>query len=347
MIIFDELQKPLKHGGDLAAAHQKYDIGELRWLDMSTGISPWAPPIPCLSEQVWRELPPKSDELLAAAAVYYQVPQQTIYATPGSQLPIRLIPQILAKGRVAIPELGYQEHDRSWQLAGHSVLKYQDQTQLAELINSKQVSHAVVINPNNPSGEVMERELLIELAQKLDGLMVVDEAFMDVFTQHDRNILGASNNPPDNVLVLRSLGKFFGLGGLRIGFLLGQNEIASNINAFLQPWAISHASIVIATQVLRDFDWQQKQSERIWQIANEFEQVLNALSARLLGKSIVKNTGLFLTVFGGAEGISELHHKLAWQGIWTRLHNAGDSKAWSRFSLPNDLAEFEKRITAL
>ena len=62
---------PLKHGGDLHQAVDKYGLPLDQWLDMSTGISPWAYPVRSLSDEVWHSLPPKDGDLLEMASQYY------------------------------------------------------------------------------------------------------------------------------------------------------------------------------------------------------------------------------------------------------------------------------------
>ena len=89
---------------------------------------------------------------------------------------------------------------------------------------------AVVVNPNNPDGRVVERAALLELAKKLagrGGLLVVDEAFMDVGPV-GQSLADDVENP--GLVVLRSFGKFFGLAGVRLGFALAEQRLAARIS---------------------------------------------------------------------------------------------------------------------
>jgi len=268
----------LQHGGNLNDAAKMYGIELDQWLDLSTGISPWAWPIPTLSESVWQTLPPTDlSELLRAAADFYQCPAKPLTTdqltvAPGSQLLIRLLPHISCidsanktePRRVALPLLGYQEHALSWHMAGFELVFYQDTSQLNALIQQKTVEHAVIINPNNPSTELIEPAKINHWAEQLPGLIIVDEAFIDLQPRLSANQY--LNNKNSNLVVLRSLGKFFGLAGLRIGFIFSNNkQLIKQFNALLHPWSINHAALIIAKDALNDLHWHELQRQRITQ----------------------------------------------------------------------------------
>lgn len=321
------------------------------WLDLSTGISPWAWPVPDLPSSVWHQLPPPNTALLTAAAQYYKVDIGCIVATPGSQLPIRLIPQLLSPAKVAIPTLGYQEHARSWQLANHELVYYSSTEQLLHFLSQKTIEHAVIINPNNPSTELIPQETMIQIEAQTPGIVVLDEAFIDACAS-----LTPSEEPDHwlyesglskNTIRLRSLGKFFGLAGLRVGFAIGKHEILEQLDSLLQPWPISHASLIIAESALSDSLWQEQQVQKIAAQSKRFSQVLEKLIDKRLTHFEIKHAGLFSTVFAEQTELFTLHQQLAQLGIWTRLHNLGDSPAWLRFGLPQDIKQFCKQSQSL
>ncbi len=336
-----------KHGGNLGDAIGQYNIAREQWLDLSTGVSPWAWPIPKLAEHVWTDLPPSTNELLISASNYYRCEREHIIASPGSQLIARLIPQQIETSNVAIPVLGYQEHRHSWELAGHTIHFYQSTSELNTLIDSKKVEHAVVINPNNPTGELITAVNIDRIAKKLSGLLIVDEAFMDIHeynqiqtnesnesdTTPDSTIESAIAHPHDNQIVLRSVGKFFGLAGLRVGFAVGKHPIIKTLEAILEPWSLNHASQLIATKMLNDTVWQQSQALKIKSESKHFENIIRGFSHITLNNFHISNGGLFITLFANKKSLQQTHRLLAEYGIWTRLHNPDDQQAWLRFSL--------------
>lgn len=329
------------HGGNLTAAINKYTIPFEKWMDMSTGISPWGYPIAAISSQLWQQLPPPTERLVAAAKRYYGTNNQKLAITPGSQLAIRLIPQQLPAASVAIPELGYQEHRHSWQLANHKVLYYSSFEQLDEYIRTEQAQHAVVINPNNPTGERFSLHQLDSLLSNISGVLLIDEAFGDLKPE-----CSALNLESPNTVTLKSIGKFFGLAGARVGFAFGSHQVVEDLNVLCDPWSISGPSIVMATLALEDDDWQQEQRDRINFETQRFQPYLRALATEFDLETTV-NASLFHTLFGAKRNIDKLHQSLAMAGIWTRSYNFDDSAYWLRFSLPKDRLLFEERIKKL
>ena len=210
-----EISVALKHGGDLSEASEVFGIPKDQWIDLSTGISPWSWPVPEVPESVWRALPDACDGLEEAAANYYGCDPGVLLAVPGSQYALQHIPFHIDRGRVAIPARGYAEHRAAWLNAGHEVVDYKNAEQLAQLAAGHEVQHAVVINPNNPTGEMVGSQQLMAMQQQLHsvgGWMIVDEAFVDALPGNSL----VSECPQSGLVVLRSVGKFFGLAGLRL-----------------------------------------------------------------------------------------------------------------------------------
>jgi len=121
------------------------------WLDLSTGINPVPYPVDALADADWTRLPARDSEqaLLAAAAKRYGVRDAaTMVAAPGTQALIQLLPRLVPKSRVAILGPTYEEHEVCWARHGHEVAVVDDIAQAAgaEVI--------VVVNPNNPTGEL-------------------------------------------------------------------------------------------------------------------------------------------------------------------------------------------------
>lgn len=250
----------LIHGGNLGLASREFGIPLPDWIDLSTGISPWSWPVPALPEAVWQRLPEEDDDLLASAADYYRCTPDTLLAVPGSQYAIRQLPSLLAAATVALPLWGYREHHHAWQLAGHSAVSYRDIHHLHQLVNAGTVTHAVVINPNNPTTALIHRPVLENLATLLTrrgGLLVVDEAFMDPHPQQS-----LIPQRPAGVVVLRSVGKFFGLAGLRLGFVVADPALIQQLGSGMNPWSVSHPARWIGSRALADRAWQQQQRQR-------------------------------------------------------------------------------------
>lgn len=311
----------MKHGGALRAAADRYDIAEGDWLDLSTGIAPWSWPVPPIPADVWSRLPETDDGLIAAAADYYGCPPNRLAALPGSQFAIRELPRRCAPGTVAVPAVGYTEHAAAWRAAGHRLRRYADLDELDAMLGD--IDFAVVLDPNNPTGERAAADRLSRLAATLGpGRLVVDAAFADCGD-------GMSFDPiASDAVVLRSVGKFFGLAGMRLGFVFGHRPTVDALHRALEPWGVAHPARWIGARALLDRDWQIGQRARI----RDSEIWLRARLVDIFPGHDIASAGLFVTVFFTANGeAATAHHALAGRGVLTRL---GDNGFWLRFGLP-------------
>lgn len=326
---------PPVHGGDLERASARFGKPQGEWVDLSTGISPWSWPVPSIPERIFRRLPPEQDGLVAAAMRYYQSDCQLL-AVPGSQwaianlcLAFRSVGSALSPDDcVAAPRWGYKEHLHAWERAGIRTASYDSLKDLEGMVHRGMVQHAVIIDPNNPTTEVCSPDLLSRVAQTLQaqgGWVVVDQAFADL------RIAKRLPAPEPNVVRLRSLGKFFGLAGLRLGFVSAPGLILNALRAQLGPWAITHPTRWIARQALEDRDWQIKQRARIQERSLAWSQWLQAR----LGTEL-RSAQLFCTLQSTHERCQSLYEKLGYKGVLTRIFEPHDGQNLLRFGLPRE-----------
>lgn len=173
-------------------------------------------------------------------------------AAPGTQILLPQVASLVKPGRAMVLGPTYAEHARAAAIAGHAVEEVSDFDAL------ERADLAVVVNPNNPDGRVVKREKLLALAEKLrarSGLLVVDEAFMDVGPR-EQSLAGDVGQ--GGIVVLRSFGKFFGLAGVRLGFALADEVAAARLEAQFGPWAVSGLALEYGIRALGDRDWQNK-----------------------------------------------------------------------------------------
>ena len=339
----------LLHGGRLNQIAQQYSIPVDDWLDLSTGISPLSYPIPEIPLQLWQQLPQESTALIASAKQHYLCEQ--VLVTNGSQSIIKILPNLwkthmpLSK-TVYLPERGYKEHVHAWRIAGYNICFYHNELPAIDMLESNSV--LVVINPNNPTGKLFSVEVLKQYQSKLialNGLLVIDEAFIDVFSS-DQSMCSTVNN--DNTLVLRSFGKFFGLAGIRIGFLVANDFWHNKFSHALGPWQVNGPAQLIAEHALLDISWQKKQRHNLQQLRKQQETLLlEGLNGEELSKELIaeiNGTDLFLTVsFHNKNTASKLYHLLCQQGIYCRLADEEDTL---RFGIAKQ-EELTKLVQAL
>lgn len=308
----------LEHGGNLSAAALQYGIALADWLDLSTGINPEGYPVGEMPAAIWQKLPTDNDELVAAACAYYGC--QFALPSAGSQAAIQVLPQLRASSKVAMPSIMYQEHAHAWQRHGHMVVKFDARPDEDSLNNADVV---LLCNPNNPSATQFTVSDLLRWHQQLaarGGWLVVDEAFMDATPEHSI----AQYAHLDGLFVLRSLGKFFGLAGARVGFLLGAEQALTSAQEALGPWSIAGPSRYIATAALRDLQWQ---------IGTRAQLAVSSqrLAALLTQYGLKPQAGTALFQYITTTQALAWQQHLARHGIWVRLFNAPLAL---RFGLP-------------
>jgi cobalamin biosynthetic protein CobC len=321
----------LEHGGRVRAAAKHYGIPEAEWLDLSTGINPDGWPVPGVPAEAWRHLPQDDDDLNTAARAYYGT--NSLLAVSGSQAAIQSLPSLRPPSRVALVAPCYAEHAHAWQRYGHDVVTV-PASEILQAGESAQV--VVIVNPNNPTGDTFSREALLELHAQLaarGGWLIVDEAFMDADPEHSL----AAECPREGLVVLRSVGKFFGLAGARVGFVLARDDLLSPLAESLGPWPIAAPSRHVAAQALRDTAWQRATRASLPQVSRRLEALLRAHGVPPAG-------GCSLFQWVCVEDAASVHDQLAQRAILARLFDQPHSL---RFGLPRGEAQWARLADAL
>jgi len=321
------------HGGDLGLAEARFGKPEKGWLDLSTGINPFAWTVPEMPQELWQRLPGAADDLAlreVAAASYGVDDPDFVAAAPGSQALLQILPRLRPFSQVAVIGPTYGEYSRCWSMAGHHVVPMEtlDRTLDADVV--------VLCNPNNPDGRRHDPVRLLELADGLaarGGLLVVDEAFADMTPE-----LSLAPHARPGLVVLRSVGKFFGLAGLRLGFAIAEPQMARLLRQALGPWAVGGAVAEIGRLALSDAEWIAATRKKLAQEA----AALNSLLGRAQ-LSTVGGTSLFTLV--NAPRAWALFEYLGQQGILARPFST--APRWLRFGLPPDDAARQRLEAAL
>lgn len=319
------------HGGDLTAARAAFGEPAVGWLDLSTGINPAPYALDPEMPLNWGRLPTKDDlqGLTDAARDYYGVPSRaSVAVAPGTQAIIQWLPQIRSASTVHIVGPTYAEHRHCWQSAGHKV---------RETAEIEEADVIVVVNPNNPTGRMFDPDKLASMAEyqaAKDGWLIVDEAFADVIPR----ISAIEHAGAPGLIILKSLGKFFGLAGARVGFLVGDLNVVSEVQSALGPWAVPGPSIAAATHVLLDFEWQDDTLSQLERDADRLDQLLTNAGMEIHG-----GTPLFRLV--ETSDASSIQQKLGKKGIVVRVF--ADHPHWIRFGLPGHEEDWERLEAAL
>ncbi|HBF28775.1 threonine-phosphate decarboxylase CobD [Rhizobium sp.] len=322
------------HGGGLALAAARFGGSVEDWLDLSTGINPCPPALPTIDPRIWHRLPDleREDDARLAARDFYNSGSILPLPVPGTQSAIQLLPRLLGSGqRAAILSPTYGEYGRSLALTGLDVDCIADLDDIRD-----HHGLVVVVNPNNPTGRAFAPDSLLVLASRLKtwgGIVVVDEAFGDC--QPDLSVASFVEQH-DNLIVFRSFGKFFGMAGVRLGFVIASNGIQQSFAEGLGPWAVSGPALALASALLRaDRAVIQRQ---ITLRKQALDGVLNGAGLKIMG-----GTSLFSLV--SCEQAKALHEHLCNDHILTRIFDYASD--WLRIGLAPDTSGDERLAHSL
>lgn len=258
------------------------------WLDLSTGIAPRSYPFTLPDPDIYLALPDQADRercLIAARKAYQVNPAADIQAGNGSQQFIQALPQIARKHTshqsVCIISPTYAEHAYYWCEAGFMV--YRAPPAALEQA-AQQMDVVILVNPNNPTGHQISPSLLQHcqqiLAQK-SGWLIIDEAFADVTP--DISLCPYAGS--ESLFILRSLGKFYGLAGLRLGFLISAPHWHRMIQSEIGPWPVATPALQIGAEALSDSIWQTAQQAYLQQAQHAMTKLILECGLTSLGST--------------------------------------------------------------
>lgn len=316
------------HGGRLAEARRRFPRAPAPWLDLSTGINPDAYPARPASAAARARLPDPEETaaLEVAAAAAFGVGAEAVLATAGAEAAIHLLAHVLAARRVGIVQPTYGGHEAAWRAAGAQV-EAVDRGALEALQGFDLV---VVVNPNNPDGARVAPERLVALAQRSaarGAWLVVDEAFVEV--SPELSVIARLSGPEgvERLIVLRSFGKFYGLAGLRLGFLAARPDVVADLRRRQGEWPVSADAIAAGVQAYADWSWAQATRARLAADARRLDGLLERA-----GFEVVGGTSLFR--LAAAADAPARFERLAQAGVLTRPFRDDPSRL--RFGLPPD-----------
>ena len=266
-----------RHGGRLTTAQLLFPCAPLPWIDLSTGINPKPYPAPRASITERNRLPGvrQLQKLEAIAANAFGVEDVArVVAVGGTETALRLLPYLLKCRRAVIAGPTYSSHSDAWKRCGAETLESTDSEIEAKIATPD--TALTVVNPNNPDGRVVSRERLQALHESLQahgGFLIADESFAEVAPQASVAALAGGDAAP-NLVVLRSFGKFYGLAGVRLGFVIASRAIGAVLRGALGDWPVSSDGLVAGIAAYADSRWAGQTRERLQADADRLDALL-------------------------------------------------------------------------
>jgi cobalamin biosynthesis protein CobC len=330
-----------RHGGRLCVAETLFPRAQQPWIDLSTGINPRSYPAPRASRIARNRLPEPTQlaklESLAAAAFGVSDVERVV-ATPGTESALRFLPHVIdAKSTdVVIAGPTYSSHADAW--AGAQSVRTVADSELD--LHAARADCITIVNPNNPDGRVLARDRLLALHDALaprNGILIVDEAFIDLEPHLSIASLAGADRAP-RLVVLRSFGKFFGLAGVRLGFVIAARSTAASVRRLIGDWPVSSDALAAGIAAYSDTEWAVRTRALLAKSAQRLDALLTGS-----GFAIVGGTSLFR--LARAADARERFARLLAAGILARPfdHDA----TLLRFGLPGNARDWERLAAAL
>lgn len=264
------------HGGNLRAAAKRFGIRERDIIDFSSNVNPLGPSRGAVRAVkgslglLDRYPDPDAAELRTAISRYFGIRKDQVLCGAGSNALIHLIPRALRPRRALVPAPTFSEYAAAVEDSGGEAvllpLREENGFRMDPVVISlalKGMDLAFLCNPNNPTGGILGRSEVMEIAERAgqEGtVLVVDEAFMDFDDRESvlKEIVGLPN-----VLCLRAFTKFFGLPGLRAGYAVGAEQLIAGLREKQEPWTVSIPAERAAVAALQDWGHIRKTRELI------------------------------------------------------------------------------------
>jgi threonine-phosphate decarboxylase len=319
------------HGGNVGEIARRYGIDEDTILDFSASINPLGYS-PALKEAIIKNFDsvlnyPDMDsfDLVSGLSRYHDIGEDHIMVGNGSTEFMYSIPQAFKPEKALIVTPAFSEYEKGLGVVGADVNYFQtDENRMFSVDISSLCSRLeegfdilYFCNPANPTGVLTSRTELLTLiahAQKAGVLSVVDEAFIDFVEEESvkREILEFSN-----LILLRSMTKFFGVPGLRIGYVMAAPSHIAEIKEKRIPWSVNALVQTAAVKALADRHYIMETRDFVSHERDVLRHALNGIpgleafegAANFLFVSIDPRVGLTST---------ELRNRLEPEGILIR-----------------------------
>jgi threonine-phosphate decarboxylase len=321
--------KPCIHGGEV----WQLEHNQKKVLDFSANVNPLGPSpkaINSIKESFWKIpfYPDSNCNSLKEAISKHigKISPENLIVGNGSTEVIYLFAEVFIKDndRALIPTPTFGEYEMAVLKANGKIenfpLTHDFRIDADEFIDRiKGMKVAFLCNPNNPTGLLTPFEDLIRIvdkAEKENVIIFIDEDFMDFAPKEKDSSLLRKINSYQNLFILRSFTKFFGLTGLRIGYGISNKEIIEIMARVKIPWNINCLAEVAAMAALKDSEF----SEKTYRLIEEERDSLMRELSQIEGFDILPSDANFFLINTKGTGLKakELKHRLLNFGILIR-----------------------------
>lgn len=261
--------KKSNHGGNLKFYSEKYNIPQNLLLDFSANINPFGLDkkiISTLADNIIniKDYPePDSESLQLIAQEKFNIKKDNFIFGNGATELLFLLLNYLSPKKVFIPAPSFSEYEIASKAAGADVeyFKLINNFQNLDLSFLKKISQGDVVficNPNNPTGTFLKKEILDEILTEINkkkAYLFLDESFNDFIEDEEWYTYRNQIKKENNLFILYSLTKIYGIPGLRLGMLFGQPSIIETLYSRKDPWNVNIIAQKAGDLLLRNSDY--------------------------------------------------------------------------------------------
>jgi threonine-phosphate decarboxylase len=252
---------PVIHGGKIPIKNSDQDI-----IDFSSNITPLGIPnsakliIKKNLDKIQFYPDPKSENVISSLEKYTHLSKSNIIVGNGAiEILYNFCFAFLSKTtKVLIHVPTFQEYETAVKLSNCKISYFKSlnlSTNIDSFISQIPKSGCIFIcNPNNPTGELLSKKELLSIiiiAKKLKTIVFIDECFIELVPKSNESLIPYVKKY-DNLFILRSLTKSFGLPGLRIGYACGSKEIIKILQKIKIPWSVNSLAQDAANAVIKN-----------------------------------------------------------------------------------------------
>ena len=301
------INERIKHGGRAITTSRMYNIPLNQILDFSSNTNPlgYSKRIDKLKIEDFNlsHFPDDNySELIETISNKFKCNINNVLVGNGTTEIIRIISHafINKKTKIAIPKNTYEEYAYSTRLSKGQVMPF-------NFSLSSNISF--LCNPNNPTGDIIERKDILKFLDNYNGLLILDESYIEFVDNEESFSLSRFIDKYDNLVILRSLSKFYGLPGIRLGYCLANQNVINELDKWRISWNVNSFAAKIGIISLNDKKFKSK-SKRF--VSKERKFFFNSLKDFQVNDSAT--TFFLITV----ENSEKLTHNLEKEGILIR-----------------------------
>ncbi len=224
-------------------------------INLALGENPFTPKIKLRKSIINKYM--DSEVLKRKLSSYHGIGEENIAITPGSY-PALLKIQQAVNGKILVPLPNFFGYEKFAKLLNKKIVFLEHEgfpyslniNGLIQKIRSEKPSLVFISNPNNPTGEYIPLSTIKRILDESSSYIVVDEALLGFSKEHESAVKLLKDY--NNLIVVKSFSKLYGLAGLRVGYLVSNSSLISKISKFIFEFEVSSISVDIAIQALKD-----------------------------------------------------------------------------------------------